>query len=64
MNAIWRYAPLYAAAYNAEEQAGIHDGLAILLRLLGEDSEPQGSPENMISLRENNGTDFIGFWRT
>lgn len=63
MNAIWRYAPLYAAAYNAEEQAGMHDGLAILLRLLGEDSEPQVSPENMISLGENNGTDFIGSWR-
>ncbi len=26
MNAIWKYAPMYAAAYNAQEQAGLHDG--------------------------------------
>ncbi len=63
MNAIWKYAPMYAAAYNAEEQAGLHDGLGILLQMLGEDSEPQGSPEHMISLVPNTGTDFIGFWR-
>ena len=30
MNAIWKYAPMYAAAYNAQEQAGLHDGLGIL----------------------------------
>lgn len=63
MNAIWKYAPIYAAAYNAEEQAGLHDGLGILLQMLGEDSEPQGSPEHMISLAPDAGTDFIGFWK-
>lgn len=63
MNAIWKYAPMYAAAYNAEEQAGLHDGLGILLKMMGGDSEPQGSPEHMISLVPGTGTDFIGFWR-
>lgn len=63
MNAIWKYAPIYAAAYNAEEQAGLHDGLGILLHMIGADSEPQGSPEQMISLGPDAGTDFIGFWK-
>ena len=63
MNAIWKYAPMYAAAYNAQEQAGLHDGLGILLQMLGGDSEPQGSPEHMISLVPDTGTDFIGFWK-
>ncbi len=63
MNAIWRYAPMYAAAYNAEEQAGLHDGLGILLQMLGGDREPQGSTEHMISLAPDVGTDFIGFWK-
>lgn len=63
MNAIWKYAPMYAMAYNAEEQAGLHDGLGILLRMLGEDREPQGMPEHMIALGAETGTDFIGFWR-
>lgn len=63
MNAIWRYAPMYAAAYNAEEQAGLHDGLGILLQMLGEDENPHGSPEYMISLGSDAETDFIGFWR-
>ena len=63
MNAIWKYAPMYAAAYNAQEQAGLHDGLGILLKMMGEDSEPQGSPEHMISLVPDTGTEFIGFWK-
>lgn len=63
MNAIWEHAPMYAAAYNADEQAGLHDGLGILLQMLGEDSEPQGSDEHMISLTADVGTDFIGFWK-
>lgn len=63
MNAIWKYAPMYAAAYNAEEQAGLHDGLGLLLRMLGEDSKPQGKVERMIALGAETGTDFIGFWK-
>lgn len=63
MNALWKYASMYAAAYNAQEQAGLHDGLGILLKMMGGDSEPQGSPEHMISLAPNTGTEFIGFWK-
>lgn len=63
MNAIWKYAPGYAVAYNAEEQAGLHDGLGCLLQMLGEDREPQGLPERMIALGSEAGTDFIGFWK-
>ena len=59
MNAIWKHQPLYAAAYNAQEQAGLHDGLGILRKLLGEDSDPHGSSENMISLNPAAGTNFI-----
>lgn len=59
MNAIWTHYPLYAAAFNAQEQAGLHDGLGILLKLLGENSEPQGSTENMISLNPAAGINFI-----
>ena len=59
MNAIWKYYPLYASAYNAQEQVGSHDGLGILLKLLGEDSEPQASSENMISLNPETGISFI-----
>lgn len=62
MNAIWKYAPGYAAAYNAEEQAGLHDGLGLLLQALGENRELEGSPEEMIALSEA-GMDFIGIWR-
>lgn len=63
MNAIWRHQPMYAAVYNAQEQGGLHDGLGILFQMLGEDSEPQGSAEHMVSLDSHAGTDFIGFWR-
>lgn len=50
MNAFWKYTSMYAMAYDAEEQAGLHDGLGILLQMLGEDREPQGEVEHMISL--------------
>ena len=63
MNAIWKYAPMYAMAYNTEEQAGLHDGLGILLQMLGEDREPRGEVERMVSLDAEAGTDFIGFWK-
>ena len=63
MNAIWEYQPIYAASYNAQEQAGIHDALGMLLQMAGEDRELQGSVENMICVTPGKGTDFIGFWR-
>lgn len=64
MNAIWKYQPGYAMGYNAQEQAGLHDVLGLLLYALGaEDRELEGSPEGMISITPDVGTNFIGFWR-
>ena len=64
MNAIWENQPGYALGYNAEEQAGLHDALGLLLYALGvEDRELEGSPEHMITVTQAVGTDFIGFWR-
>ena len=63
MNAIWQYCPMYAAAYNAGEQVGLHDGLGSLLQMLVEAGESRALPENMISLTPTAGTDFIGFWK-
>ena len=56
--------PSYAAAYNAQEQAGLNDALGLLLQTLGaEDVELEGASEYMITLDPDAGTDFIGFWR-
>lgn len=64
MNAIWRYQPGYALGYNAQEQAGLHDALGLLLYALGvEDRALAGSPEYMIAVDPEAGTDYIGFWR-
>lgn len=63
MNAIWTYHPGYALGYNAQEQAGLHDALGLLLYALGvEDRELEGSPEHMIAMSEGAGTDYLGFW--
>lgn len=64
MNAIWERQPGYAAAYNAQEQAGLNDALGLLLQTLGaEDVELEGASEYMIALDPDAGTNFIGFWR-
>lgn len=64
MNAIWEHQPGYALGYNAQEQAGLHDALGLLLYALGvEDRELKGSLEYMIAVTEGVGTDYIGFWR-
>lgn len=64
MNAIWKCQPGYALGYNAQEQAGLHDALGLLLYALGmEDRELKGSPEYMIAVDPEAGTDYIGFWR-
>ena len=56
--------PGYALGCNAQEQAGLHDTLGLLLYALGvEDRELEGSPEHMITVTPAAGTDFIGFWR-
>lgn len=63
MNAIWEHAPEYAAIYNRGEQAGLHNGLSILVQMLGGDSKPQRALEYMIALYPGAGTDFTGFWK-
>ena len=64
MNAIWKHQPRYALGYNAQEQAGLHDTLGLLLYALGvEDRNLEGSPEYMIAMDPDAGTDYIGFWR-
>ena len=64
MNAIWRHQPGYALGYNAQEQAGLHDTLGLLVYALGvEDRDLEGSPEYMIAMDPDAGTDYIGFWR-
>ena len=64
MNAIWEYQPGYAMGYNAEEQAGRHDMLGMLLYELGiTDRKLERSVERMIAITPEVGTDFIGFWK-
>ena len=59
MNAIWRYHPSYASSHNIREQAGLNDGLALLALSLGIDVELHGSSENVISIFEGEGTDYL-----
>lgn len=63
MNAIWTYHPGYAACFNLQEQAGLHDTLGLLLRTLGGEAELSGSPEHMIAFSPEAGTDFCTFAR-
>lgn len=59
MNAIWSHHPEYAAVYNTEEQAGCHDALGLLLKAFGREIELNGSPQNMIRITQDEGTDFL-----
>ncbi len=59
MNAIWANQPGYALGYNAEEQAGLHGTLGLLLYALGMDGRKlEGSPEHMIMITPDAGTDL------
>lgn len=59
-NAVWKNHPEYAAIYNRNEQEGLHDCLAGLLRFLGvEDVEPTASPDRLIKLTLGVGTDYL-----
>ena len=64
MNAIWEYYPEYAMGFNAQEQAGLNDGIGLLLYALGaEDRELEGATEHMIVMAPNVGSEYIGFWK-
>lgn len=59
MNALWEFYPEYAAMYNLQEQAGLHDGLGLLMRSLGEEMELSRSDENMIAVSPGVGTSYL-----
>lgn len=64
MNAVWNDQPGYALDCNVQEQMGLNDAPGLLLRALGvEDRDLEGSPEYMIAMDPEAGTDYIGFWR-
>lgn len=64
MNAIWKYYPEYAMGFNALEQAGLTDGMNLLLYALGiEDRELEGSTEYMVTMTPDVGSEYIGFWK-
>lgn len=62
MNAVYQFHPEYAAQYNMAEQAGANDGIGQFFHMLGfDDVELQSSPERLISLTAQAGTEFIDF---
>lgn len=61
MNAVYQYHPEYAAQHNLAEQAGLNDGLGRFLRTMGLDAELHSSPERLLSLTDQAGTEFIHF---
>lgn len=61
MNAIYQHHPEYAALHNLTEQAGLNASAELLLQMLEVDIEPSSSPERLISLSSQAGTDFIVF---
>lgn len=61
MNAVYLHHPEYAAQHNLAEQAGINDGLGRFLHTMGLEAELHSSPERLLSLTAQAGTEFIDF---
>lgn len=61
MNAIWKYIPEYALAINIQEQSGMNDFAAGLLREFNIKVTPHSSPEHMVSIFPDIGEDFLLF---
>ena len=61
MNAVYQYFPEYAAQYNVTEQVGLNDIGGLFLQALGIDVELTSSPERLISMSDQTGTEFIDF---
>ena len=59
MNAIWQQYPTYAASHNFREQMGWNDAFGLILRKAGLDVTLEVSPENLISITESIGTDYL-----
>lgn len=61
MNAVYLHHPEYATQHNLAEQAGINDGLGRFLHTMGLEAELHSSPERLLSLTAQAGTEFIDF---
>lgn len=61
MNAVYQFHPEYAAQHNLAEQAGLNDGLGLFLHTQGINVELKCSPDRIISLTNQTGTEFIDF---
>lgn len=61
MNAVYLYHPEYAAQHNLAEQVGLNDGLGRFLHTMGLEVELHSSPERLLSLTAQAGTEFIDF---
>ncbi len=61
MNAIWRYHPEYAAAYNEHEKAGQDNAKAYFVDALGPDWETRFPEAGMIQMTPEAGTGFYDF---
>ena len=59
MNAIYRDFLDYAVSFNRIEQSGMNDLLGLMLNAIGVETELRGSVDNMISLTQDAGFDFL-----
>ena len=63
MNAIWRDAPEYAVMMNRQEQTGMNDLSAMLLRDFDIAAGPRILPDRMIAISADTGADYLLFKR-
>ena len=59
MNAMWEHHPGYAATWNREEQAGLHDFVGELFRSFGVELNENGTSSNLITLYLDAGSSWI-----
>ena len=59
MNAIYRDFLEYAVSFNSMEQSGMNDYLGLMLNAMGVETELSGSADNMISLTQDAGFDYL-----
>ena len=60
-NAVWKEYPEYAAIHNHNEQNGLNDVIGVILTELGFPVELNVSPDNLIPLVADAGTDYLRF---
>jgi hypothetical protein len=59
MNAIWKYHPDYATAWNMREMSGLNDMPGMLMRSAGMDVELRGSVDRTIRITEGRSCEFL-----